>query len=718
MERVRPGRHFPLGATSDGEGVNFAIFSEHARGVTLCLFDAGGKETRIPLSERTQHVWHAYVAGVAPGQLYGYRVDGPWEPARGMRFNPNKLLVDPYARAVSGKVDPRGPVSGHAAGDPSARCPHDSAPFVPRSIVMHDLFDWEGDRRPDVHWHDTILYEAHAKGLSRANRDVPEALRGTYAGIAHEATISHLCRLGITALELLPVHEIADEIPLARRGGVNYWGYSTLAFFAPEQRYAPPNTEPGGQVRAFKEMVRALHRANIEVVLDVVYNHTCEGDRAGPTLSLRGIDNAVYYRLSDKDPSVYEDFTGCGNSLNVAHAQTLKLIMDSLRYWVTEMHVDGFRFDLASTLARDAGFVDKLSSFFDIIHQDPVLSRVKLVAEPWDLGHGGYQVGNFPILWTEWNGHYRDATRRFWRGERARVGEMGYRLTGSSDLYEPGGRRPQASINLITAHDGFTLRDLVTYEKKRNLANGEDNRDGWDDNLSWNCGVEGETDDAKVNALRARQTRNFLATLLLSQGVPMITSGDEMGKTQGGNNNAYVQDNEISWVGFDLDARRKELLAFACDLVLLRKRHAVFRRPSFLRGDTAFGAHGKDVAWFSPRGEEMTVQDWQRPETATLGLLLAGDALGIVDDLGRPVVDDTFFLVFSACSSTIRFTLPPRAWGETWVLVFDTTAPSFDGHTTHAAAETVDVGPFSTVVLRRARPERGSWRPPPPDPRP
>ena len=576
---------------------------------------------------------------------------------------------------------------------------------------MHDGFDWAGSTRPCVPWPETVLYEAHVKGLTMTHPDIPKEHRGTYLGLAHPAIIAHLQGLGVTTVELLPVHERATEHGVAARGMSNYWGYSTLGFFAPDQRFA---SRPGEQVTEFKQMVRALHAAGIEVVLDVVYNHTCEGDHLGPSLSLRGLDNRTYYRLKPGDLRVYEDYSGCGNSLNMLHPQVLELIMDSLRYWVTEMQVDGFRFDLASTLAREASSVDKLSAFFDIVHQDPILSNVKLIAEPWDLGEGGYQVGNFPILWTEWNGRFRDTTRRFWRGEAAQLGDLGFRLTGSSDLYEDDGRHPHASINFITAHDGFTLRDLVSYEKKRNLANGEQNKDGWDDNQSWNCGVEGETTDPAVNALRARQQRNLLVTLLLSQGVPMLCSGDELAKTQGGNNNPYCQDNEVSWLDWRTDDATRAQLAWTTALVELRRREPVFRRRRFLRGEKVAGSRSKDIAWFRRDGREMGLTDWEKPERAAIALLLSGDALGWVDDAGIDVVGDTFILLMNAARAEVVFRLPSVEWGETWELVFDTKEAAFEPPSHKTVLEPGDnraLVASSVVLLRRTAPVRGSWRP-------
>jgi isoamylase len=723
MKSVRPGRHRPLGATFDGEGVNFAVYSENATGMDVCLFDATGAEERvIPLREHTMHVWHGYVHGARPGIRYGFRARGPYEPARGLLFNPNKLLLDPYARAIEGKVDYREPVFAYA-GSPApgfAREPtpfhnegaadvRDSARGVPKAIVVDDVFDWEGDRHPLVPWADTVLYEAHVRGMSMAHPDVPPALRGTYLGLASDPIIEHLERLGVTTIELLPIHEAMDEWPVAARGKQNYWGYSTIGYFAPDQRFA---ATPGHQVEEFKQMVKRLHRAGIEVVLDVVYNHTGEGDFLGPTISLRGLDNPTYYRLRPDAPSRYEDYTGCGNSLNMTHPQTLKLIMDSLRYWVTQMHVDGFRFDLASTLARESAGVDKLSAFFDIIHQDPVLSNVKLIAEPWDLGHGGYQVGNFPVLWTEWNGRYRDTVRQFWTGGKHTLGEMGFRLTGSSDLYEDDGRRPHASINFVTAHDGFTLRDLVTYETKRNVANGEDNRDGWDDNLSWNCGVEGPTDDPKIRALRLRQIRNFATTMMISQGVPMITAGDEIGKTQDGNNNAFVQDNAISWLDWTLDDERKKLLAFFQAMVAFRHRHPVFRRPRFLRGERVAGSELPDVAWFRADGREMDGTDWQQPPHATLGLLLAGDALDWRDPMGEPVVDDTFLVFLNGSHDDHTFTIPGYDWGSRWALCVDTAHEivSEDGELEVDINTRVPLAAHTLQIWKRREPARGSWR--------
>jgi isoamylase len=682
---VRSGRPHPLGATFDGRGVNFAVFSQNGTGVELCLFDERGSETRIPLRAGVAQVWHAYVEGALPGQRYGFRVHGPYDPRAGHRFNPHKLLGDPYGRAFTGKVDYRAPVHGwtrRALDEDTLPDPRDDAWGVPKSVVEHDDFDWAGDHAPEVPWSDTVLYEVHVKSFTRLHHGVPSALRGTYGGVASEAAIAHLRSIGVTSVELLPVHECVDEAPLFARGMINYWGYSTLGFFAPEQRYA---SRPGAQVTEFKQMVKGLHAAGIEVVLDVVYNHTCEGDRLGPTLMLRGLDNAAYYRLKKDDPSVYEDYSGCGNALNVASPQVLKLMMDSLRYWVTTMHVDGFRFDLASALARDTEHVDKLSAFFDIIHQDPILSRVKLIAEPWDLGEGGYQVGNFPVLWNEWNGRYRDTVRRFWTGDASRVGDLGFRLTGSSDLYQDDGRHPHASINFVTAHDGFTLRDLVSYERKHNEANGEANQDGGDDNASANLGVEGETDDATINALRARQQRNFLTTLFLSQGVPMLASGDEIGKTQHGNNNAYVQDNPTSWLDWELDPGKRDLLAFTRRLAELRRAHPVFRRRGFLHGEKVGESALRDVTWLTPEGREMSGDDWHAAARPALGMLLGGDAIGwtdlAADGMNVPVMDDSFLLFFNADAGPLSFHIPESAAraSHAWEAVVDTAEPDCEG---------------------------------------
>jgi glycogen operon protein len=675
--RIWPGRSYPQGATYDGAGVNFALFSEHATRVDLCLFDratgAPERET-LTLPERTSHVFHGYVPGVAPGQLYGYRVHGPYEPRRGHRFNPAKLVLDPYARAVANEIDGAAPMASVREGDLQEERgpdPRDNAWGAPKAVVVDDVFLWDDDRPPRTSWRDTVIYEAHVKGLTARHPAIPEAIRGTYAGLGSAPAIAHLKALGVTAVELLPVHEIADEPGVMKRGLKNYWGYSTLGYFAPAGRYASRGRR-GEQVAEFKAMVQALHRAGIEVILDVVYNHTAEIDRLGPTLSLRGIDNVTYYRLSPEDARVYVDYTGCGNSLDTNHPQTLKLIMDSLRYWVTEMHVDGFRFDLASTLGRERHEVSRYATFFDIVHQDPVLSGTKLIAEPWDVGEGGYQVGNFPVLWTEWNGKYRDAVRRFWKGDAGGAGELGYRLTGSSDLYEASGRRPHASINFITAHDGFTLHDLVTYARKHNDGNGEQGRDGTDQNDSENHGVEGETDDPAVRAVRERQVRNLLTTLMLSQGVPMLSGGDEMGRTQRGNNNAYCQDNEISWHDWALDAGREALLGFTTRLVALRRSQPVLLRSRFFSGGHVRGSALKDVTWWSEDGAEMTADAWAQPARRALGMILAGDAIPSMDRRGERVVGDTLLVLINAADEELAFVLPAPARGERWEVLVDT----------------------------------------------
>ena len=675
--RIWPGRPYPLGASYDGHGVNFALFSEHADRVELCLFDrATGVSEReaLALPERTAHIFHGYVPGIGPGQLYGYRVHGPYDPRRGLRFNPAKVVLDPYARAVANEVSFAAPMFPFVQGHPDedlAVDTRDNAHGAPKGVIVDDFFFWEDDQLPRRPWRDTVIYELHVKGFTATHPEIPPALRGTYAGLGSEPAIRHLIELGVTTVELLPVHEIADEPDTIARGLKNYWGYATLGYFAPAGRYASGGRE-GAQVNEFKEMVKALHRAGIEVILDVVYNHTAEGPRTGPMLSLRGVDNRSYYRLDPGDPRRYVDYTGCGNSLNVSHPQTLKLIMDSLRYWAVEMHVDGFRFDLASTLARELHDVDKLSAFFDIIHQDPILSRIKLIAEPWDIGEGGYQVGNFPVLWTEWNARYRDTVRRFWKGDQAIAAELGYRLTGSSDLYEMSGRRPHASINFVTAHDGFTLHDLTAYNWKHNDANGEQGRDGNDQNDSWNHGVEGETDNPAINALRERQARNFLTTLLVSQGVPMILGGDELGRTQGGNNNAYCQDSALSWHDWALDDRRRALLAFTRRLVALRQAQPVLRRQRFFSGGYVRGSELKDIVWFSPDGAEMTAEEWSHPHSRALGLLLGGDAIPSLDRFGRTISGDSLLILINASATPIPFVLPAVEWGERWEAIIDT----------------------------------------------
>ncbi|GAC1324939.1 MAG: glycogen debranching protein GlgX [Mycobacteriales bacterium] len=700
--RPWPGKPAPLGATWDGEGTNVALFSESATGVDVCLFDDAGAETRVPLEESTFHVWHGYLPQVGPGQRYGFRVHGPYDPARGARWNPAKLLVDPYARAIEGTftLDPA------VLGDNAA----DSAPCVPRSVVVHDVFPWGEDQRPATPWADTVIYELHVKGFTARHPGIPAALRGTYAGLAQPAAIEHLQGLGVTAVELQPVHHFVSEPDLLRRGLSNYWGYNSLGYFAPHAAYSAGGGR-GEQVREFKAMVRALHNAGIEVILDVVYNHTAEGDENGPTLSFRGIDNPAYYRLRDTDPRRYTDYTGCGNTLDVRHPHVLQLIMDSLRYWVTEMHVDGFRFDLAAALARSLHDVDKLSAFFDVIQQDPVINQVKLIAEPWDVGEGGYQVGEFPPLWTEWNGKYRDTVRDFWLrnnsaggGAQTGVRELGYRLSGSSDLYQNDGRRPFASINFVTAHDGFPLRDLTTYETKHNEANGEDNRDGDDANRSWNFGVEGETDDDGVNALRRRGARSLLATLLLSAGVPMLLAGDELRRTQGGNNNAYCQDNETSWVDWDLGADATALRAFVSRLVHLRRSSPVLRQRAFFQGLPAHDDGVKDLAWFTATGHEMADADWLQAEAQTLGMYLDGQGIRSRGPRGEPIVDSSYLIVLHAGGNVCTFRLPGPPWATTYEVVVDTAAEDGIGAPSQvpAGADLLLTG-HSLVLLRTDR---------------
>jgi isoamylase len=704
-ELIWPGRPFPLGATFDGEGTNFAVYARHAERVDVCLFDPAepAKEVRrVELREKTGHVWHAYLPGIQPGMLYGYRAHGPYEPEAGLRFNPAKLLVDPYARAVSGEAKLDGPVYGYRPGDPGqdlARDDQDSAPATPRSVVVGNHFDWNGDRRPETPWHRSIIYEVHVKGFTARHPEVPPELRGTYAGFASPPAIEHLTKLGVTAVQLMPVHEFLDDPFLKQKGLTNYWGYSSLAYFAPEQRYA--RASRGEQVTEFRELVKALHRAGIEVILDVVYNHTCEGNHLGPTLSLKGLDNATYYRLVEESPRYYWDSTGCGNSLDTTNPWTVKLVMDSLRYWVEEMHVDGFRFDLAVTLARDPLLFDEYSRFLTAVHQDPVLERVKLIAEPWDLGPEGYKVGAFPVRWSEWNGKYRDAVRRFWKGDENLTGEMGYRLTGSADQYEAAGRKIYASVNFVTAHDGFTLRDLVSYNQKHNEANREDNRDGTDENHSWNCGAEGETDDAGVLALRDRQMRNIMATLLVSQGVPMIAAGDEIQKTQGGNNNAYCQDNEISWLDWNLDDRRRAFLGFTRRLIRVRLGQPVLQRRRFFRGGHLWDSSLKDLAWFRPDGTEMTEEDWQKPFAKAVAFLLGGDTISTPDEHGERIVGDSLLVLMNAWHEPVTYVLPPIEWGRAWEVLVDTAGASDMKRDLVEARGSIPVEARSLVILSR-----------------
>ncbi|MBZ6231805.1 glycogen debranching protein GlgX [Streptomyces olivaceus] len=709
MTRARPdwkgapvwsGLPHPLGATYDGQGTNFALFSEVADRVDLVLVDDDGVHSTIPLPEVDGFVWHCYLPGVGPGQRYGYRVHGPWAPAVGHRCNPAKLLLDPYTRAVDGTTDNHASLFERAQGRADAA---DSAGHTMLGVVTDPFFDWGDDRPPRRRYAESVIYEAHVRGLSRTHPDVPPELRGTYAGLAHPAVVNHLTSLGVTAVELMPVHQFVHDGVLQDRGLSNYWGYNTIGFFAPHNGYAALGTR-GQQVTEFKSMVKTLHEAGLEVILDVVYNHTAEGNERGPTLSFRGIDNASYYRLVDGDWQHYYDTTGTGNSLLMRHPYVLQLIMDSLRYWVTEMHVDGFRFDLAATLARQFHEVDRLSAFFDLIQQDPVISRVKLIAEPWDVGEGGYQVGNFPSLWSEWNGKYRDAVRDFWRAEDHTLGEFASRLTGSSDLYQHSRRRPRASVNFVTAHDGFTLRDLVSYNDKHNEANGEDNRDGESHNRSWNCGAEGATKDPAVRELRGRQQRNLLATLLLSQGIPMLSHGDELGRTQRGNNNAYCQDNDISWIDWRLDDEQRSLLDFVRRLIALRADHPVLRRRRYFRGDTATHADQPlpDLVWLLPDAREMTDDDWRRSDAHAVGVFLNGDAIAEPDPCGRPVVDDSFLLLLNSHWEPTDFRLPGAGYGERWTALIDTADPEgVPDEAEHKAGTVVTVEQRSLVVLSR-----------------
>ena len=674
------GYPYPLGATWMGNGVNFAIFSEHATGVELCLFDNiedTEENIRIPVTEQTDQVWHVFLPDARPGQLYGFRVSGPYDPERGLRFNSSKLLLDPYAKATAGEVSWADEMFGYVVGDKKEDLTQDfrdDAWGVPKSVVIDTGFDWQGDQRPGIPLHSSVIYELHVKGFSKLWRDVPEKLRGTYAALGAPAAIDYFKKLGVTAIELLPVHAHIDDKLLVDRGLTNYWGYNTIGFFAPHAQYSSSG-QMGQQVSEFKSMVRSLHAAGIEVILDVVYNHTGEGNHLGPTVCFRGVDNAAFYRLLADNPRFYLDYTGTGNTVDTLHSRTLQLVMDSLRYWVSEMHVDGFRFDLASALARDGTGVNKFHAFFKVIEQDPVLSQVKLIAEPWDVGDGGYQVGNFPVPFSEWNGKYRDAVRSFWKGDEGRIGEMGYRLTGSPDLYQHTGRRPYASINFVTAHDGFTLSDLVSYDKKHNELNGDSNNDGDNNNLSWNCGAEGPTDDAQINALRERQRRNFLTTLFLSQGVPMLTGGDEWGRSQKGNNNAYCQDNEISWFDWTRDEKQNQFLEFTRRLIWFRKAHPVFRRPKFFRGRRIRASEIRDVMWFNPGGSEMSEEEWASPFVRCIGMLLSGDTSDVLTFEGEPVRDDTFLLLINAHYEPIPFVLPGQENLE-WQLVLDTMDPN------------------------------------------
>lgn len=708
---ILPGKPFPQGATWDGAGVNFAIYSERAEKIELCLFSSpDSREPEIiTLPDQTAYVWHGYLPSVQPGQLYGYRVYGPYDPQQGLRFNPAKLLIDPYAIAICGSVDWKAPIfpyqlGGNADADLKLD-PSDNAWGMPKCVVGNPYYDWEGDRFPKIPLSDSIIYEVHVKGFTVKNPEVPDELRGTYAGLASEASIKYLKKLGVTAVELMPAHAFLDDKHLVDQNLKNYWGYNTTNFFAPDARYAATG-DTGMQVAEFKSMVKALHKEGIEVILDVVYNHTSEGNHLGPMLSFRGVDNLTYYRTMADNPRYYMDYTGTGNSLNVRHPQVLKLIMDSLRYWVNEMHVDGFRFDLAAALARELHDVDRLSAFFDIIQQDPVLSQVKLIAEPWDVGEGGYQVGKFPVLWAEWNGKYRDTVRRYWKSDEGQLSDLAYRLMGSSDLYQHDGRKPSASINFITAHDGFTLNDLVSYNGKHNEANGEQNRDGTDANYSWNLGAEGPTDDAKINTLRERQKRNFLATLLLSQGVPMIGGGDEISRTQKGNNNAYCQDNEISWFDWSVNESKVSLLEFTRKLIALRKLHPNLHRRKFFQDRSIRHDNATDIQWLQPDGKEMSDEAWGQGWARSIGVYLNGKTLGDVDSNGKTVEDDSFLLLLSCALEPVNFIIPKVDSAITWEVLIDTNTPDLEeGTRLHKAGDQLTLVRQSLVLLREVTPK-------------
>ncbi|MCP3977579.1 MAG: glycogen debranching protein GlgX [bacterium] len=693
-----PGDDYPLGATPRKGGCNFAVFSEVAGFVELCLFDEDGTEHRIRLPEVTNAVHHGFVPGIKPGQAYGYRAHGPWDPAHGSRCNPAKLLLDPYSRAISGEPEWDSSLFGHIQSAPDVLSPSDSAAAMPRSIVVDTRFDWEDDGPPDIALHDTVIYEAHVKGMTMRHPGVPDDLRGTYAGLAAEPIIEHLQSLGITAIELLPIHHFMSEEHLVKLGLSNYWGYNSIGFFAPHGAYSSAG-DCGQQVNEFKEMVKALHRGGIEVILDVVYNHTAEGNHLGPTFSYRGLDNASYYRLAESDPSRYVDYTGTGNSINMRHAESLRLMMDSLRYWVSEMHVDGFRFDLASALARELHEVDRLSSFFDLIHQDPIVSRVKLIAEPWDVGEGGYQVGNFPPLWSEWNDKFRDGVRDYWRGWDESLATFAFRFTGSSDLYGSSQRRPTASVNFVTAHDGFSLVDLVSYNQKHNDANGEEGRDGTNNNRSWNSGVEGPTDDPDVQRIRDARVRSMLATLILSQGVPMIVAGDEMGRSQLGNNNAYAQDNEVSWL--DWAGADKELLEFVRRLVGIRSRHRAFRRRRWFEDRPLHGADVREIGWYRPDGSMMNAEDWRVSYAKSLAVYLNGSMIPARDPRGEPVIDDSFLVLFNSGGQECQFTVPAGLQRDEWLVELDTSATDRNGHT-YRAHDQITAAPWSVLLLRQA----------------
>jgi isoamylase len=705
VKKIYPGKPYPLGATWDGKGVNFALFAENATGVELCLFDGEGSdqtEERIHIAERTHQVWHCYLPGISPGQLFGYRVIGDYDPASGHRFNANKLLIDPYAKAISGIVDWHDSLFGYEVGHPDEDMSFsetNSAPFAPKCVVTDNDFDWEGDQPPRTPYHQSIIYEMHVKGFTQQHPDIPDKIRGTYAAIGHPVVIKYLTDLGITAIELMPVHQSVADRHLVEKGLTNYWGYNTIGFFAPDIRYAG-EVDEGLQVQEFKQMVKELHKAGIEVILDVVYNHTAEGNHMGPTLSFKGIDNASYYRLVEDNKRYYNDYTGTGNTLNAMLPNVLRFIMDSLRYWIVEMHVDGFRFDLAATLARELHEVNRLSGFFDIIYQDPVISQVKLIAEPWDIGEGGYQVGNFPPGWGEWNGKFRDCVRDYWIGADSMLGEFGQRFTGSPDLYQDNYRKPTASINFITAHDGFTLNDLVSYNEKHNEANGEDNNDGESHNRSWNCGAEGPTDDPEIIRLRDRQKRNLLTTLFLSQGVPMLVAGDEFGRTQHGNNNAYCQDNEISWLNWaEAD---HDLLAFTRKLIQLRKDHPAFRRRRWFQGQPVKGKGLEDIAWFLPEGTEMEDENWNHDFARSLGVFLNGRGLHSVGPEGEHIIDDDFYVIFNAHHEALEYKIPEKLLGQNWKVILDTGHDDTIGQTLNER-ESISVEGLSIVLLCNPR---------------
>ncbi len=708
--KIWPGQPYPLGATWDGAGVNFALFSEQAEKVELCLFNMSGKETaRIALSEKTDQVFHCYLPDVRPGLLYGYRVYGPYEPKNGLRFNHNKLLIDPYSKAISGDIEWNDALFGYTIGHKDEDLSfdeRDSSAFMPKSVVIDSAFSWGNDVPLRTPWNKSIIYEAHVKGLTALNKEIPEEYRGTYAGIATHEMIEYFQSLGITAIELMPVHQFIHDRVLIDKGLRNYWGYNSIGFFSPHAAYASAQS-PGKQVEEFKSMVKVLHREGIEVILDVVYNHTAEGNHLGPTLSFRGIDNPSYYKLVSDDPRFYMDYTGCGISPNMGHPRFLQLVMDSLRYWITEMHVDGFRFDLAATLAREFYDVDKLSVFFDLVHQDPLISQAKLIAEPWDLGPGGYQVGNFPVLWAEWNGSYRDTVRRFWRGDTGVAGTMGYRLTGSSDLYEKGGRKPNASINFVTSHDGFTLHDLVSYDTKHNEANKEDNTDGERENYSSNNGAEGKTDNAEILKFREKQKRNLLSTVFLSQGVAMLFAGDELGFSKQGNNNTYCQDNELSWINWDLDNTQTDFLAFCTYLVGIKKDHPMLQRKTFFNGQDSILPKKKDISWLLSNGNEMTEENWNDPKTGTFGLLLNGEANDEEDYHGNKLRDDTLFILINASQQTASFNLPPAFANSTWAVILDTRYPQGMPSQQARNGSTYEMEGKSLCLLMVPRP--GKW---------